>query len=189
MKETRTQLLEAARELFVEKGIERTTMTAIAKRAGKGRRTLYAHFYSREQIYLELITMEMEHLNDELQKVMNLPVPADEKLRRYIFVRLDTFREIILRNGSMKAEFFQDAVAVERARRTMNTREIQMLRRIFQEGVAAGLFNISNTSFAAEIAFNMLKGLEKPYYRDKFYSQMQIYRNLVANALIKAISK
>lgn len=48
---TRQKLVEVARELFARQGLEATTMNDIALSSGKGRRTLYTYFRSKEDIY------------------------------------------------------------------------------------------------------------------------------------------
>ena len=45
---TRQKLVDIARQLFAKKGIEGTTMNDIAVASGKGRRTLYTYFKSKE---------------------------------------------------------------------------------------------------------------------------------------------
>ena len=41
---TRERLIEVARQLFTNKGIENTTMNDIANASDKGRRTIYTYF-------------------------------------------------------------------------------------------------------------------------------------------------
>ena len=50
-------VIDAARKVFSEKGVENTTMEDIAERAGYTRRTLYAYFRNRDEISL-LILLE-----------------------------------------------------------------------------------------------------------------------------------
>ena len=47
----------------------------------------------------------------------------DEKLVEYIYVRMDAIKEIVVRNGELKAEFFLDVQRVERVRRRLDFRE------------------------------------------------------------------
>ena len=47
---TRQKLVDVARQLFARNGLENTTMNDIALASGKGRRTLYTYFKSKEDI-------------------------------------------------------------------------------------------------------------------------------------------
>jgi AcrR family transcriptional regulator len=51
---TRAKLLEAARALIREKGHERTTMEAVARRAGMTSGTIYGNFKNRDQLFIAL---------------------------------------------------------------------------------------------------------------------------------------
>lgn len=44
---TRDKLIEVARQLFTNKGVENTTMNDIAAASEKGRRTIYTYFKSK----------------------------------------------------------------------------------------------------------------------------------------------
>ncbi len=183
MVKTKELLIDVARRLFAEKGMENTTMNDIAVESGKGRRTLYTYFNSKEELYLAIIAKELQFLYDKLIAIDKEQLSPDEKLKAYIFVRLDTFKEVISRNGSLQAAFFQNANEVEKVRRPMEIKEIRMLRKIFTEGIEQGIFRLQNPQWAAEVTLNMLKGLEKPYYKERFYQQMQQRKKQFIDAL------
>ncbi|HVI32443.1 helix-turn-helix domain-containing protein [Phenylobacterium sp.] len=51
---TRARLLEAARELIREVGYERTTMEAVARRAGMTSGAIYGNFRNRDELFIAL---------------------------------------------------------------------------------------------------------------------------------------
>lgn len=51
---TRAALLEAARELIVERGFERTTLQAVAERAGMTSGAIYGNFLNRDDLFIAL---------------------------------------------------------------------------------------------------------------------------------------
>jgi AcrR family transcriptional regulator len=53
--ELRTHILYAAKEVFLEHGFERASMDQVAARAQTSKRTLYAHFASKEALYLAIV--------------------------------------------------------------------------------------------------------------------------------------
>ncbi|MEZ5357297.1 MAG: TetR/AcrR family transcriptional regulator [Candidatus Zixiibacteriota bacterium] len=68
-RETRQQfILDAAKRLFADKGIENTTMEDIAEASEYTRRTLYAYFTSRDDICLQALIEDM-HLRWAEQKL------------------------------------------------------------------------------------------------------------------------
>lgn len=71
---TRQQIVDAALDLFIQRGFDQTTMEEIAERAEIGSSTLYRYFPSKDQVILEPLmgfTEMGEHLRDR---------PADEPL-------------------------------------------------------------------------------------------------------------
>jgi AcrR family transcriptional regulator len=59
---TRSKLLDAARTLFTEQGIEMTSIDDITRRADVGKGTFYYHFTNREEIVKELIDWVIDQL-------------------------------------------------------------------------------------------------------------------------------
>jgi len=58
--DTREAILEAARELFAEKGFERTTMRAVGERAGVDPALISYWFGSKDGLLLEALTLPFE---------------------------------------------------------------------------------------------------------------------------------
>ncbi len=171
-------IVEVARQLFARKGLTNTTMNDIAQEANKGRRTIYTYFNNKNDIYWAVITSEMNRLYEKLEAVVNKDLPPNEKLEAYIDARLEGIREIVLRNGSLRAEFFRDITEVERARKKIATGEIDLLRRILDEGVSKGKFIVHNSLATATILHCAFKGLEVPYINNHF-SEVGVERNRI----------
>lgn len=53
----REHILYAAKDVFLELGFERASMDEIAARAETSKRTLYAHFESKEKLFLAIISL------------------------------------------------------------------------------------------------------------------------------------
>ncbi|MFA9377340.1 MAG: TetR/AcrR family transcriptional regulator [Lachnotalea sp.] len=64
----RTIILDAAQELFEEKGILQTTMDDIAQKADYSKSTLYVYFKSKEEIYNHIVYKSMIMLRDKLKQ-------------------------------------------------------------------------------------------------------------------------
>jgi AcrR family transcriptional regulator len=63
--DTRTRILDVARELFIEQGYEGTSLREISDRLGITKAALYYHFRSKEEI-LETLLAPFDTLLDEL---------------------------------------------------------------------------------------------------------------------------
>ncbi len=58
--QNRTNILETAKKLFVEKGYERTTTRDISEACGMAKGTLFNYFSSKETLAMTLISLAME---------------------------------------------------------------------------------------------------------------------------------
>ena len=164
---TRQTLLEVARGLFAHKGLKATTMNDIAAASGRGRRTLYTYFKNKEEIYYAVIEEELERLSEKLDEVTALNVEPEEKIFTMIYTHLSIIREIVARNGSLRAEFFRNIWKVEMVRKAFDVEERRILQHVLQEGVNKGRFNIDNVGLMADIIHYSVKGLEVPYIYDR----------------------
>lgn len=163
---TRDKFIEVARQLFARKGVENTTMNDIASASSKGRRTIYTYFKSKRDIFNAVIEQETDHVLDKLKVIVVSAMPPDEKFSNFIYCRLETMREIVYRNGSLRAGFFRDFRKVDRARRLMEKKEIILLRQILIEGKEMGYFNIADPYQTAVLITQIIQGLDVPYIRD-----------------------
>lgn len=86
----RTRIADAARELFATQGYEKTTVDAIAERAGVARRTFFRYFRSKDDAILpdhdQVIAAIVAHLSaiDDLPPVRALCSGARVVFRSYV---------------------------------------------------------------------------------------------------------
>ena len=114
---TKAKLVDVARQLFAKMGVENTTMNDIALASKKGRRTLYTYFKSKDEIYLAVVESELDILSDMMKRVADKNISPDDKLLELIYTRLDAVKEVVYRNGTLRAYFFRDIWRVEKVRK------------------------------------------------------------------------
>lgn len=78
--QTRTAILDAARELFVERGVDAVTMREIARRVGFSPTAIYLHFKDKDALIHELCDTDFLTLAQELQAIGAIADPI-ERLR------------------------------------------------------------------------------------------------------------
>lgn len=166
VKKTRDKFIEVARQLFARKGVENTTMNDIASASDKGRRTIYTYFRSKRDIFNAVIESETDQLLHKLRMIVAKPITPEQKLHEYVACRLETMKEIVHRNGSLRAGFFLDVRKVDRARAMISRKEIALLMDILHDGVDSRDFEIGNVRESAIVIMNSIHGLDVPYIRD-----------------------
>ncbi len=184
--DTKDVLIDVARTLFATKGYANTSMNDIANAANKGRRTLYTYFKNKDEVFYAVIRAETLALRDYLKQLLTNPAKSPmDRLTDYIYVRLDAVRDIVIRNGGLTAEFFQNQNLVERVRRRLDFSERNYLRLLLEEGKAAGTMDVPDPAFAALVLQSALKGMELPYIRGEFALEIAKKKNLLLDFLRK----
>lgn len=144
-RETRQRfILEAARALFAEKGIESTSMDDIAAAAEYTRRTLYAYFPSRDDICLRIHLEDLER-RWELQREALVGVAGGPaRLVAWAETLYAFWRE---HPHSMRLEQYWDFHGIDPEKidaevfarfESLNDELADALREVFGEGIADG---------------------------------------------------
>ena len=162
---TRVKLVDVARQLFAKTGVENTTMNDIALASKKGRRTLYTYFKSKDEIYSAVVESELDMLSDKMKAVAEKHISPDQKLMELIYTRLDAVKEVVFRNGTLRANFFRDIWRVEKVRKRFDAKEIILFKNVLTEGKEKGVFQIDDVEMSAYIVHYSVKGIEVPYIR------------------------
>lgn len=186
---TKRDLIDVARQLFAKKGVESTTMNDIAEASQRGRRTLYTYFSNKNEIYKAVIESELGVLYGKLEEVIRRQMPADEKLILLAFTRLGAIKEVVTRNGTLRADFFRDIWKVENVRKEFDKKEIHYLETIIQDGCEKGIFKLQDIKQTAEILHYAFKGLEVPTIRGvmKLDYNKKEDREIISDILFKGI--
>lgn len=189
MLNTKKMLIEVARQLFAKNGKKVVTMNDIAEYSKKGRRTLYTYFNNKEEIYKAVIEKELEQVLERLTQVASLDEDPVVKLTNHILTHLDAIKNIVTRNGSLKADFFHDIYEVERTRRKINVKEIEIIKKNLVEGIEKKKFKRMDPDLSATIIFYALKGLEVPYIRQNISDEFEKNKSSIVEFVLQGIIK
>lgn len=87
-----------AKDVFLELGFERTSMDVVASRAKTSKRSLYAHFESKEKLFLAVVDLVRGLFLSRLGKPGDYPGPPAEALVMFCGRYLET----LLHEGSVQ---------------------------------------------------------------------------------------
>lgn len=189
MSNTKKMLIEVARDLFAKNGKKNVTMNDIAEATKKGRRTLYTYFNNKEEIYKSIIDIELNTILDRMKIVAAQDTEPDIKLTHLILSHLDAVKDVVTRNGSLRADFFHDIYEVERIRRKVDAKEIALIREIVLEGIEKNIFKRMDVDLSSTIIFYAIKGLEVPYIRQNISSEFAKNKNSIVEFVFMGIKK
>ena len=184
---TKKQLIDVARELFAPRGRRNITMNDIAEASKKGRRTLYTYFKSKDEVYKAVIENEVNLVIEALEENAKKTMEAFEKLKNHIFIHLDSIKNSVTRNGTLRADFFRDIYEVERSRRRMDVAELKLIKNILDEGLKSGNFKEMDSEMLSTIILYSLRGLEIPYIRQNLSSEFDKNKHEIVEFVFRGI--
>ncbi|WP_426453038.1 TetR/AcrR family transcriptional regulator [Paenibacillus sp. S-38] len=155
-KERCSQILSAAVELFAKQGLTSTKISDIAKKAGMSHGLVYNYFRSKEEIYLSLLDMNMNVLENILLWIHSLDRTPKGKLEQLIDkFRNEPWDEALFYQMFVDQIFSSETISEElkASVRGKMSENLDILADIFAEGQAAGQFRAGS---ARELAFYFL---------------------------------
>jgi len=115
--QTRAAIMEAAFNLFGERGYENTSISSLAKAAGIGKGTVYSYFSSKSEILLAFCEDELDCLHLELRRTIPAEAPLEEKL---LHIFMYEFRYVTKNTGFgrtlMRELIFPKELTTEKSR-------------------------------------------------------------------------
>jgi AcrR family transcriptional regulator len=147
---TRERLLSAARELIEEGGYGIASVLAIADRAGVAAGTLYRHFSSKEELFVEVFRLVCER-EERAMRAAAAQLPETVTARERLETVLATFARRALRNPRLAWALIAEPVdqRVDAERLAYRARYAKLIAADLAAGIAAGEFPEQNPDFTA----------------------------------------
>ena len=163
---TRENILEAAAQVFRQKGFHGASMQDIAEAVNLQKASLYHHVSSKQEILLALLDRALELLLERISAISNQPIPADAKLQQMIRAYL----QILAENTDLSAVLLFEHRSLERkqhARHVPNRDRFEALwRSVLAEGVASQLFQCDDPALTARAILGIMNWTIT-WYRDR----------------------
>jgi AcrR family transcriptional regulator len=143
---TRERLLRAARELIEESGYGAASVTAIAERAGLATGTLYRHFASKEELFVELFRAVCDREVEAMREVA-----TDTSNVERLETVLATFAERALRRPRLAWALIAEPVdpLVDAERLAYRARYSALTAATLRAGIAGGEIPDQNVDLTA----------------------------------------
>jgi AcrR family transcriptional regulator len=154
------KIVRAARELLIRYGIAKTTIEDIAKTLGIGKSSLYYHFQDKEKIIQAVLDEDISRVKVETTKALDQAKTPQEKLKIYINIRMDFFRNYLSVFHTLKSEYYQQYALIQKIREDYDRYEESLIRDIMTEGVATDVFRIDDIELTSQTVFATIKSLE-----------------------------
>jgi TetR/AcrR family transcriptional regulator, cholesterol catabolism regulator len=173
----RDTILQAAAQIFSEKGFHAASMQDIAAAVNLQKASLYHHVSSKQEILLDLLDQALDLLIERLREVDDLPLSPEEKLRQAMICYMGVLTEhrelawvLITEHRSLDA--------VLKAKHLPRRKRFEGLwRDLIQKGLEAGVFRPLEPGLAARSLLGLMNGTLNWYRPDGRLTSKEITDN------------
>ncbi|MDU9050152.1 MAG: TetR/AcrR family transcriptional regulator [Candidatus Electrothrix sp. Rat3] len=156
----RKEMLEAAMQLFAEKGYHNASMQEIAEHAEFAVGTLYKFFKNKEDMYKALITEQADRFHEALGAALEVSQDEIEQLRNYIQVKGEVFMHndsfIRLYFAETRGASFNIKAGLDSELRDLHYQMVQRVAAVFARGMERGRFQRIAEPYHLAVALDSL---------------------------------
>jgi len=185
---TREDILEAAAQVFRQKGFHGASMQDIAETVHLQKASLYHHVSSKQEILFEILDQALQLLLDRISSITTQNIPADKKLQ----LMIREYLQILVENIDLAAVLLFEHRSLERkqhARHIPNRDKFESLwKEVLVEGTHTKLFKCDDPGLATRALFGIMNWTITWYHPDGEKTIEQIadnYSKLLLNGLLK----
>jgi AcrR family transcriptional regulator len=151
---------QGAMQCFAKFGLEKTTLDDIAKTIGLNKASLYYYYKNKEDIFLEVALNEGHRFITSLQEKVLLKKGVENKVQYYLHERGQYYMYVMNKN-KITADTLQKILPrFFELYDGMMQKEIQFLKQLLKDGMAAGEMKRTNADKLASSLINMSDALK-----------------------------
>lgn len=185
---TREDILEAAAQVFRQKGFHGASMNDIAEAVNLQKASLYHHVSSKQEILFELLDRALELLLERISPIATQNLSADERLR----LMIREYLQILAENTDLSAVLLFEHRSLEgkqHARHVPNRDRFEGLwRTVLADGVRTKKFICDDVALSARAILGIMNWTITWYRPNGDLMIDQIadhYSNLLLNGLLR----
>ncbi len=185
----REKILLIAKSLFIQMGYHGLAMRQISEAVGVSKAALYYHFKDKEELFLAILDIYLNDLENAINAIQSKPRSSSEQLRIFVeyILRQPAEQRAVMRLGSQ--EMAQLSVSARKGfGKIYREKFIGKLIAIFQAGIERGEFKQLN----AEVATWALLGMMYPYFYPTHTGDKPVPANVIdeiVTIFLKGIEK
>ncbi|MGB9640658.1 MAG: TetR/AcrR family transcriptional regulator [Anaerolineales bacterium] len=171
---TRDDILDAAAQIFRQKGYHAASMQDIANAVQLQKASLYYHVNSKQEILLMILDRALDILINGMQGVMAMPLAPEEKLRQAMAVYFQIMLEqrdlasvLLLEYRSLEPEFRQRHIP-------RRDHYEKLWRDLLNEGIEQGVFQVSDVALATRFLLGVMNWTITWYREDGRLSPLEL---------------
>lgn len=187
--QTKEKILTVAARMFGKYGFQKTTVDEIARTAHKAKGSVYYYFKSKEELFLAVVTQEINVLKSGLTRVIVDSQDATGMIRSYLMNRMTLMKDAINYHESLTAGLVDDFGFLSECREDFTRFEIELMKAVLDRGLRENKFQIKDTQATAQVIILAMKAIEIPFYQQHKIAEYEQTIVELLDILIKGLEK
>lgn len=186
-RDVKQQIIEAATKYFSKYGFHKTTMEEIAKHIHKAKGVLYYYFRSKEELFNEVLKLELNQVKSELNKILENGSDSLSMIKDYFLTRLKLLSTAANYHETLKADLFEKYHFVKDAREDFSRYEYMQINKILELGNKEGYLEIKNIHTTVSAVLMLMNSIEIPLYLQDKYTEYEETINEIVTMVISSL--
>jgi AcrR family transcriptional regulator len=185
---TREDVLDAAAQVFRQKGYHGASMSDIAAAVNVQKASLYHHVTSKQEILLALLDRALIMLTEHIAVIAKQSIPADQKLKQMIRGYLSALAE----NADLTTVLLFEHRSLDKKSHSRHVPQRDtfeaLWRDVLNEGVKSKVFDLKDTGLAVRALMGVMNWTLTWYHPDGGKSIEQIadeYSDFVLKGMLR----
>jgi AcrR family transcriptional regulator len=157
-----TEILEAARKVFAEKGFHEATVDDIAGVAGLAKGTVYLYYRSKQDIYLAALKLGVARMSALMLEAVRCAATSEQKLRALIAAKLaycDENRDFFKIYYSEIGRISMHPGAIDNECQALYFEQVRLVENILKEGTKSKALRHLRTHETAFVITDLIRGV------------------------------
>ena len=163
---TRDEILDAAAQIFSQKGFHAASMQDIAAAVNLQKASLYHHINSKQEILVALLDRALDMLIEEMESVLAQPLLPDQKLP----LAIQAYLSAMLEHRDLAVILLMEHRSLDTAHHASHIprrdRFEQLWRDLIDEGMQTGVFCCADPAMASRALLGVLNWTITWYHPD-----------------------
>jgi TetR/AcrR family transcriptional regulator len=141
MSDKKSEILEAAKELFNRQGYQKTSLDDISHQVGMKKSSLYYYFKSKEELFIHAFKDEWNDIMAKHQNEAQKYASPDQKIISYITSSLQHYDETVIKHNIPVKVILETRNIFRIHMNEINEQRILFFSKCIEEGIKKGDFN------------------------------------------------
>jgi len=165
MDDKKKHIVLAARDLFLSVGFASTSMEDAAKVAGMGKASIYHYFSSKEELFNEILTVEIDEMEAEMLAELKKVKSAEEKLHTFLKTKFSRIRNRYHQMESTLNLWKELGDQYHHVMMRFGQKEAEIIASIFVGGMTTGEFRQVDPLKLSAMMMTYFWGMQYSVYR------------------------